>query len=277
MLVSYMPLALQSGASDKRRRFGTIPSHGRPARRRRSLNTTIRLCGMHRSRSPSRSDQARRIDTRRPVEPDGDSRLRPHLDGRQKRIGTSSRRRRLVGTVPRRRAPIVCPLLSDRTELEHAPGRENTVDGRVVPMSSSELSDSVLQTKPSFHEDEVEVPLYDVSKPHKTLGCWVSPTMSQAKQKKVLIEMCRKWSQRMTTSYLTAYEIRRAYESVLLKQIDYRLVTACFTYDDCKDIMKHYIPKLCHSFHIHRHMDRNLVFGAKKYGGLGIKHLYDVK
>ena len=150
------------------------------------------------------------------------------------------------------------------------------VEGRAVPMSSSELSDSVLQTKPSFHEDEVEVPLYDVSKSHKTLGCWVSPTMNQTKQKKVLIEMCKKWSQRMTTSYLTAYEIRRAYESVLLKQIDYRLVTACFTYEDCEDIMKHYIPKLCHSFHIHKHMDRNLVFGAKKYGGLGIMHLYDV-
>ena len=133
-----------------------------------------------------------------------------------------------------------------------------------------------LRTQSSYQSEPEIVPRYEIDKSHKTLGCWVNPMMNKKKQKEDLIKKCEIWVQRVATSYLQPHEKLLAYDSVLLRQLEYRLVAACFTFKDCQDIMKMYTKILCHGFHIHRNFDRNLVCASARYGGLDILHLYDV-
>jgi len=74
-------------------------------------------------------------------------------------------------------------------------------------------------------------------------------------------------------SSLSTFKI---YESVLLKQLEYRLPTTCLSKDECDEIMKIYYPTLCHGNHIHKNIKRELICASKKYGGLNFKHLYGV-
>jgi hypothetical protein len=134
----------------------------------------------------------------------------------------------------------------------------------------------ILRTKSSHSSKPETVPRYEVNQSHKTLGCWVNPMMDQKKQKEDLIIKCEKWVQRVAASYLRPHEKLLAYDSVLLRQMEYRLVTACFTFTDCQEIMKSYMKVICHGFHIHRNFNRNLVCASARYGGLDVLHLYDV-
>ena len=134
----------------------------------------------------------------------------------------------------------------------------------------------ILQTKASFTEEPVMVPQLEVDVSHKTLGCWVCPVMDQKKQILELEKLCVKWVQRVTGSFLKADEKLLAFNSVLLKQLEYRLPTTCLTMQACEDIMKIYNPTLCHGNHIHRNLNRDLIVAPKKYGGLAVTHLYDL-
>ena len=68
-----------------------------------------------------------------------------------------------------------------------------------------------------------------------------------------------------------------AYDTVLERQLEYRLATVCFTLENCNDIMKTYKKVLCNANHIHRNIDKDLIFATRKYGGLEVSHLlYDV-
>ena len=134
----------------------------------------------------------------------------------------------------------------------------------------------ILRTKSSHQSKPEIVPRYEVDKSHKTLCCWVNPMMNQNKQKGDLINICEKWVQRVAASYLQPHEKLLAYDSVLLRQMEKRLMASCFTLKDCQEIMKLYTKVLCHGFHIHRNFDRNLVCASSRYGGLDVLHLYDV-
>ena len=84
-------------------------------------------------------------------------------------------------------------------------------------MSVSEIN-ATISTKPSFTEEHVQVPQLEVDKAHKTLGCWVCPTMNQEKQIYELKKLCINWVQRVSGSFLKNSEVILAYETVLSKQ-----------------------------------------------------------
>jgi len=149
------------------------------------------------------------------------------------------------------------------------------VNGRPVQRKKNETKGE-LKTKPSYDEEEVVVPQYEVNQAHKMLGCWVCPALCQKKQKEVLISLCRKWSQKVVGKFLSATEKIQAYETVLLKQLEYRLAMSCLTITDCEEIMKYYMPQICHGYHIQRNFERDLCCATKKYGGLQVTHLYDL-
>jgi hypothetical protein len=149
------------------------------------------------------------------------------------------------------------------------------VKGIAIPCTAEEINE-ILQTRASFAENKVPVPQLEVDVAHKTLGCWVCPLLNQTKQVDELKKLCVKWVQRVTGSFLKASEKILAYNSVLLKQLEYRLPTTCLTKDDCDEIMSIYYPTICHGYHIHRNFNRKLICASKKYGGLGLTHLYDL-
>jgi len=71
------------------------------------------------------------------------------------------------------------------------------------------------------------------------------------------------------------FQVTEGY-SVLLKQLEYRLPTTCLSKKDCDEIMGIYFPTICHGYHIHRNFNRKFICASKKYGGLGLTHLYDL-
>ena len=137
------------------------------------------------------------------------------------------------------------------------------INGRSVPCMKSEINHS-LETRAAFHENPVSVPQLDVDEAHKTLGSWVCPIMNPEKQIIELKKMCRKWVQRVMGSFLKAHEeVILAYESVLLKQLEYRSPTTCLSKDEGDEIMKIYYPTLCHGNHIHKNIKRELICTSK--------------
>jgi len=148
-------------------------------------------------------------------------------------------------------------------------------NGRAEMMSNIEI-EGIINTRNGHDSIPQIVPRFEVTAEHKTLGCYVSPTMNQTKQKKELIKKCEAWVQRVAASFLRGHEKLLAYDSVLLRQLEYRLAASCLTKKDCDEIMKTYIPVLCHGYHIHRNFNRELVCASEKYGGLNVLHLYDV-
>ena len=63
-----------------------------------------------------------------------------------------------------------------------------------------------LKTRPSFEDLAQLVPRFEIDKAHKTLGCWVCPSLDQSKQKNEMIKCCKKWVERVKTSFLKAHE-----------------------------------------------------------------------
>jgi len=95
-------------------------------------------------------------------------------------------------------------------------------------LKKSELEGEICTTFGYGFPKEV-VPRYEVDEAHKTLGCWVSPSLDQTKQKEEVIKKCEQWVQRVAASHLKAHEKLLAYDTVLLQQIEYRLAASCFS------------------------------------------------
>jgi len=149
------------------------------------------------------------------------------------------------------------------------------IQGRAEMLKKSEIEGEI-RTRFGYGFPKEVVPRYEVDEAHKTLGCWVSPSLNQTKQKEEVIKKCEQWVQRVAASHLKAHEKLLAYDMVLLRQIEYRLAASCFSREDCDEIMKSYMTILCHGYHIHRHFKRDLACSSIRYGGLDIMHLYDV-
>ena len=99
--------------------------------------------------------------------------------------------------------------------------------GKAIMKKISEL-EGELRTKSSFQTTPELVPRYEVDKSHKTLGCWVCPSMCQKRQKQDLMQKCESWVKQVATSHLKPHEKLMSYDTVLERQLEYRLATACF-------------------------------------------------
>ena len=128
----------------------------------------------------------------------------------------------------------------------------------------------------NFGGEKVQIKRLDFDEAHRTLGYFVSPDGNNEAHYEFTSELVRKWKSRILSSRLTSFQIRKSYDSVLLRQIVYRLVATSFTYQQCNDLVKQISPILLHSAGMQEHFPRAIMEAGPEYVGFGWTHLYDL-
>ena len=123
----------------------------------------------------------------------------------------------------------------------------------------------------------VSIKHLDGKVPHKTLGYYLSPSGCQEALYDVLMHFSRKWAKSVSNSTLTPNEIILSYHTVLLPQLTYRLAASSLSFAQCEKIMKVIYPVLIHAHGFPTSFPRDLVAAPYCYGGLNLKHLYDLQ
>ena len=112
---------------------------------------------------------------------------------------------------------------------------------------------------------------------HKILGCYICPTNSHVKQKKVLQSFILDWKSQMISSSLPPYLIIKAFKTVLSPKLTYRLSATSFSFDECDALMKPIRPLLLHSCGTHSKFPKAIMQSGSSYGGYNIPHIYDLQ
>ena len=134
-----------------------------------------------------------------------------------------------------------------------------------------------LETSPDYISPKITVPKYHIHKTHKTLGCKVSPSLSQTDQLNTILQSCTKWANKVTNSTLSSIDILHSYKSILLPSIRYRLVTSMLSFQQCDTIFTKVITPLLHAHSLHRHFNQSIAIAPATYGGLGIQHFFYIQ
>ena len=146
-------------------------------------------------------------------------------------------------------------------------------NGRPVFNSITD-SPAELRTSPKFQSPTILTPRLNYNQAHTTLGCTVAPNMDSSAQLHIIKKLAKFWVQKNTTNFLTPSDKLRSFHSVFIPKISYRLGLACFSYDQCNDIMKIITPTILHASHFQQHFSRNLTYAPPQYGGLRIPHFF---
>ena len=134
-----------------------------------------------------------------------------------------------------------------------------------------------LETAPDYSSPTIVVPKFPISRTHKTLGCKVSPTLSQHDQLQAILRLCEKWACKSTNSTLSNIDIIHSYQTILLPSIRYRLVSSMFTFQQCDLIFSKIITPLLHAHSLHRNFNQSIAIAPDTYGGLRLNHFYYIQ
>lgn len=133
-------------------------------------------------------------------------------------------------------------------KCKHYNIRHSFVNGLPRILNTPEFESSLL-VQNDLHSPRALVRLINFNDPHKTLGCFVPPSGNQSDTIKQLMMLARNWVNRIQQSTLKDFEVLLAYESVLMRQWVYRLLSSRLTFEERDKIMKITSPTLLHAMH----------------------------
>lgn len=82
------------------------------------------------------------------------------------------------------------------------------------------------------------------------------------------------WYEKVRVGHLTRFDAQTAFNSTIMKSLDYPLLALTLTNDDCTRIMAPVLKVGLSNMGIYRAMARSLVYAPIKYQGIGIHKLY---
>ena len=125
--------------------------------------------------------------------------------------------------------------------------------------------------------DPITITRLESNEARKTLGCFISPSFNQLPQLTALQKMAKSWTSRIVSSSLQNHLRIKAYHTILVPQMTYRLSTSSLSFEQCDSVMKILRPVILNSFGIQRNFPKSILEADPIYAGLAIKHLYDVQ
>ena len=134
-----------------------------------------------------------------------------------------------------------------------------------------------LSIKEGFDKAPEPLKRYQPFQSHKTLGCHISVTNNQKGQIRALESKINNWCQRMKTRYLSDEDSQYAYHGYLRASLQYIVGTTSMTKRDCEKLAKKFETILLHSYNLQRNCSRTMMYMPKRFGGLGIKHIYHLQ
>jgi len=128
----------------------------------------------------------------------------------------------------------------------------------------------------NFNGEKVRIKRLEYSDAHRTLGYFVGPDGSSDAHYSFTKDLVSKWKARVLSSRLNSSQILQSYETVLKRQILYRLVATSFSFQQCDALMKDISPILLHSANIQEHFPRSIMEAGAEYAGFEWTHIYDL-
>jgi len=148
-------------------------------------------------------------------------------------------------------------------------------NGEPFVLSKDEMPGEIEVFK-NFEGQKVKIKRLEFDEAHRTLGYFVSPDGNSDAHYLFTKDLVSKWKNRVMSSRLNNAQILKSYETVLKRQLVYRMVSTSFTYHQCDTMMKQISPSLLHAANIQEHFPRSISESGPEYAGFNWTHLYDL-
>ena len=127
-----------------------------------------------------------------------------------------------------------------------------------------------------FNGTKVRIKRLEYNVAHKTLGYFVSPDGISDAHFNFTKTLVKTWVARVKSSRLTSLQILKSYETVLKRQLVYRMVATSFTYQQCDTLVRQINPILLNAAGLQRNFPRSIMEAGEEYAGFNWPHLYDI-
>jgi hypothetical protein len=111
----------------------------------------------------------------------------------------------------------------------------------------------------------------------KLLGSMKNPIGNQQDEVQRLLEKSNKMAVLINANAISRSEAKMVYESFYLPAMRYSLSITSINQMDFETIQKNATTAITAALGYNRHMPREVVYGAQKYQGIGLRHLYDIQ
>jgi hypothetical protein len=100
---------------------------------------------------------------------------------------------------------------------------------------------------------------------------------TSTEHKRVMMEKGLDYATAIINSTLQGRECRMAYGAYYMSSLPYDTPATTLSYKECEDVQRAVIAAILPKMGIVRNTARKVVFGSKKYCGLGLNHLATVQ
>jgi hypothetical protein len=111
----------------------------------------------------------------------------------------------------------------------------------------------------------------------KLLGVMKNPMGNQQDEIRRLQEKSAKMARNLNSHALSRTEAKLAYDAFYIPTMRYSLAVTAINQIDLETVQQKITSSLLAFLGYNRHMPREVIFGAKKFQGLGLRHLYDIQ
>ncbi len=123
-------------------------------------------------------------------------------------------------------------------------------------------------------QHSVQIPRLETFKVHWTLGVRLAPDGNWTTEVEYLQSVAQDWQVKMAASRLSPQDALFSLKNVVLRKLQYPLVTATFTPQQCSQIMAPILKQGLPKAGVVRTFPRALAHNPLQYGGLDIPNLY---
>jgi hypothetical protein len=111
----------------------------------------------------------------------------------------------------------------------------------------------------------------------KLLGAMKNPIGNQQDEVERLLNKSNKIATILNANAISRAEAKMVYKSFYLPAMRYSLSITAINQMDFETIQRNATTAVISALGFNRHMPREVVYGARKYQGLGLRHLYDIQ
>jgi hypothetical protein len=122
--------------------------------------------------------------------------------------------------------------------------------------------------------DRVTLERLEVSEARETLGVFIAMDGNQLTQMAELLIKTHRWADRVRVGRLTHAEAWFSLTLCMMKTLEYPLMATSLTQKQCDQIMQPVLDAGLKALGISRTLNRDVVYGPKRYQGLGIPDLW---
>jgi hypothetical protein len=112
-----------------------------------------------------------------------------------------------------------------------------------------------------------------VNQGHRTLGFHLTGDGTSSAHKKIMKTKAKEYSGAIISSSLQRGEISVAYKSYYMTSLSYGTAATSLNIKECEGIQRPVVNTILPKMGVNRNTARNVVFGTRKYDGLGLYHL----